>query len=60
MDFRRSPKQEAIRTVEQNYGYALVSNGDKDPWDALDIYRSKDMYEKAFGILKVRLNMRRT
>lgn len=56
-----TPKQEAIRAVEQNYGYfALVSNGIKDPLDALDIYRSKDMIEKAFGNLKERLNMRRT
>ena len=54
-------KQEAIDAVEKNYGYfALVSNGVKDPLEALDIYRSKDMIEKAFGNLKERLNMRRT
>lgn len=56
-----NPKQEAIEAAEKNYGYfALLSNGVKDPLDALDIYRSKDMIEKAFGNLKERLNMRRT
>jgi hypothetical protein len=55
------PKQEAIDAAEKNYGYfALLSNGVKDPLEALDIYRSKDMIEKAFGNLKERLNMRRT
>jgi transposase len=56
-----TPKQEAIAEAEKNYGYfALISNGIKDPLDALEIYRSKDMIEKAFGNLKERLNMRRT
>jgi transposase len=55
------PKQEAIEAAEKNYGYfALISNGIKDPLEALDIYRSKDLIEKAFGNLKERLNMRRT
>jgi len=55
------PKQETIAEVEKNYGYfALISNGVKDPLDALEIYRSKDLIEKAFGNLKERLNMRRT
>lgn len=55
------PKQEAITEAEKNYGYfALMSNGIKDPLDALEIYRSKDLIEKAFGNLKERLNMRRT
>ena len=56
-----TPKQDAIDAVAKNYGYfALLSNGIKDPLDALEIYRSKDMIEKAFGNLKERLNMRRT
>lgn len=56
-----TPKQDAIAEVEKNYGYfALISNGVKDPLDALEIYRSKDIIEKAFGNLKERLNMRRT
>jgi len=56
-----TPKQEAIDAVEKYYGYfALLSNGIKDPLEALEIYRSKDLIEKAFGNLKERLNMRRT
>jgi len=55
------PKQDAISEAEKNYGYfALMSNGVKDPLDAIEIYRSKDMIEKAFGNLKERLNLRRT
>lgn len=55
------PKQDVISEAEKNFGYfALMSNGVKDPLDAIDIYRSKDMIEKAFGNLKERLNMRRT
>jgi len=38
----------------------LLSNGVKDPVEALKIYRSKDLIEKAFTDLKDRLNMRRT
>lgn len=54
-------KQNVIDEAEKNYGFfALVSNGVKDPLDALDIYRSKDVIEKAFGNLKERLNLRRT
>jgi len=56
-----TPKQEAIDEAEKNYGYfALMSNVIKDPFEALDIYRSKDLVEKAFGNLKERLNMRTT
>ena len=56
-----TPKQEVINNAKKNYGYfALLSNGIKDPLEALDIYRSKDLIEKAFGNLKERLNMRRT
>ncbi len=32
----------------------------KDPLEALEIYRGKDVIEKAFGNLKERLNMRRS
>jgi len=56
-----TPKQDAIVEAEKNYGYfALMSNGIKDPLEALEIYRSKDLVEKAFGNLKERLSMRRT
>ena len=55
------PKQAVIDQVEKNYGYfALISNGVKDPLEALEIYRGKDVIEKAFGNLKERLNLRRT
>ncbi len=53
-------RQEAIDEAKKNYGYfALVSNEIKDPVKALDIYRNKDLVEKAFGNLKERLSMRR-
>ncbi|MDW7683411.1 MAG: transposase, partial [Bacillota bacterium] len=56
-----TPKQEAIDAAEKNYGYfALLSNDIKDPLVALEIYRGKDLIEKAFGNLKERLNLRRT
>lgn len=56
-----SHKEDAIKKTQKNYGYfALISNGIKDPLEALQIYRSKDVVEKAFGNLKERLNMRRT
>ena len=53
-------KEEAIRKTEKNYGYfVLMSNGIKDPVEALRIYRLKDLIEKSFGNLKERLSMRR-
>ncbi len=56
-----TPRQDAIDLVERDYGYfALISNDIKDPLEALKLYRSKDLVEKAFGNLKERLNMRRT
>jgi hypothetical protein len=56
-----TPKQAVIDQTEKNYGYfALISNGVKDPLEALEIYRGKDVIEKAFGNLKERLNLRRT
>jgi len=56
-----TPKQDAIDQAEKNYGFfALISNDIRDPLEALGIYRSKDIIEKALGNLKERLNMRRT
>ena len=56
-----TPREEAIAEAEKDFGYfALISNGEKDPAEALRIYRSKDLIEKAFCDLKDRLNMRRT
>jgi len=36
-----------------------MSNGIKDPVEALHLYRLKDLIEKSFGNLKDRLSMRR-
>jgi len=54
------PKADVIDVETKNFGYfALLSNEIKDPGDALSLYRSKDIVEKAFGNLKERLNFRR-
>lgn len=54
------PKEEAMKIAAWNYGYfALLSNEVKDPFEALSLYRSKDITEKGFGDLKERLNFRR-
>ena len=43
------------------FGYfALLSNEIKNPSEALEVYRKKDMVEKAFDNLKDRLGMKRT
>ncbi len=53
-------KEKAIADTKKNYGYfALLSNDIKNPIEALEIYRNKDLVEKAFGNLKERLNLRR-
>ena len=55
-----APKEEAMREAARNYGYfALLSNEVKEPFEALSLYRSKDVVEKGFGNLKDRLNFRR-
>ena len=42
------------------FGYfALLSNDVKDATKALEIYRNRDLVEKAFNNLKERLNLRR-
>ena len=46
--------------AKRNYGYfALLSNEVNDAVKALEIYRNKDLVEKAFNNLKERLSMRR-
>jgi transposase len=56
-----TPKQDAIEEAEKNYGYfVLISNDIKDAIEAIEVYRTKDVVEKAFGNLKERLNLRRT
>lgn len=53
-------KQDAISEAMKNYGYfVLLSNEIKDPIEALEVYRNKDLVEKAFGNLKDRLNFSR-
>jgi transposase len=55
-----TPREEVITEETQYDGYfALLSNEIKDPFEALSLYRSKDIVEKAFGNLKERLNFRR-
>ena len=58
---RIKAKQAAIDAARRNFGFfVLLSNAVKDPVEALNIYRSKDLIEKAFSDLKDRLSMRRT
>jgi len=55
-----TPKEDAMLEAARNYGYfALLSNEVNDPFEALSVYRSKDIVEKGFGNLKDRLNFRR-
>jgi transposase len=54
-------RHDEIKKQMSRFGYfALVSNEVKDSAAALEIYRKKDMVEKAFDNLKERLEMRRT
>ncbi len=53
-------REEALAQAKRNYGYfALLSNEIKDAMKALEIYRNKDLVEKAFDNLKDQLNLRR-
>ena len=53
-------KEEAVQKTKRYFGFfALISNETMDAISALEIYRNKDVVEKAFGNLKERLNMRR-
>ena len=54
-------KQSVIDLVCRNFGFfVLLSNVVVDPVLALEVYRSRDLIEKAFCDLKDRLSMRRT
>ena len=54
-------KNDAIQKRMNQFGYfVLLSNDIKEPVAAIEIYRRKDMIEKAFDNLKERLEMRRT
>ena len=52
--------EEAVKHAKRYYGFfALLSNEKTDAITALELYRNKDLAEKAFGDLKERLNLRR-
>jgi len=53
-------KEDAIAEARKNYGFfVLLSNEVREPIAALEIYRNKDLVEKAFGNLKERLSFNR-
>ena len=53
-------KEEAVKEAKRYFGFfVLLSNDTMDAQKALQIYRNKDVVEKAFGNLKERLNTRR-
>jgi len=53
-------KEDVVNAVKRYYGFfVLISNDTMNSIEALEIYRNKDVVEKAFGNLKERLNMRR-
>lgn len=54
-------REDEVKKAKRYYGFfALLSNETMDAITALEIYRNKDVVEKAFGNLKERLNLRRT
>ena len=54
-------KNNAIQKRIGQFGYfVLLSNDIKDSVSAIEVYRRKDMIEKAFDNLKDRLDMKRT
>lgn len=55
-----SVKEDAVKKTKRYYGYfTLLSNEKMDVMTALQLYRNKDLAEKAFGNIKDRLNLRR-
>ena len=53
-------REEIVTKAKRYYGFfALITNETMDAITALEVYRNKDVVEKAFGNLKDRLNMRR-
>jgi len=54
-------KEEVVLQAKKYFGFfALLTNETMNAVTALEIYRNKDLVEKAFGNLKERLNLRRT
>jgi transposase len=57
---RVTVREEEVKKAKRYYGFfALLSNDKMGSMTALDLYRNKDLAEKAFGNLKERLNLRR-
>lgn len=57
---RVKAKQTPMDQAKSRFGYfVLLSNEIKSPEMALEIYRNKDVVEKAFGNIKERLNCKR-
>lgn len=55
-----SVKEDAVKKTKRYYGYfTLLSNEKMEAMTALQLYRNKDLIEKAFGNIKDRLNLRR-
>jgi transposase len=53
-------REEELAKAKRNFGYfTLLSNDFKNPIQALETCRRKDLVEKAFENLKERLNLRR-
>lgn len=53
-------RDDVARKAKRYFGFfALITNETMDGITALELYRNKDVVEKAFGNLKERLNMRR-
>ncbi len=53
-------KDDVVKATKRYYGYfTLLSNEKMDAITALQLYRNKDVVEKAFSDIKDRLNMRR-
>lgn len=54
-------KEGEVKKAKRYYGFfTLITNETMDSITALELYRNKDVVEKAFGNLKERLNLRRT
>ena len=53
-------KSDIVKKTQRDYGFfVLITNEKMDATKALELYRNKDVVEKAFGNLKDRLSMRR-
>ena len=53
-------KKDVVKQTQRNYGFfVLLTNEKMDAIKALQLYRNKDVVEKAFGNLKDKLSMRR-